>query len=86
MEFTDKQKTEGIADFSIFFNANGDVKNATFTIKGLWLVKDATEQPDAIDTVEASENATSVKKMMVDGKIVIVKGGKTYNVAGSLIK
>ena len=86
LEFTDKQKTEGIADFSIFFNANGDVKNATFTIKGLWLVKDATEQPDAIDTVEASENATSVKKMMVDGKIVIVKGGKTYNVAGSLIK
>ena len=83
--FTDKQKTEGIADFSIFFNANGDVKNATFTIRGLWLVKDTTEQPDAIESVE-TEATTSVKKMMVDGKVVIVKGGKTYNVAGSLIK
>ena len=31
-------------------------------------------------------NWSQIEKMMVDGKIVIVNGGKTYNVAGSLIK
>jgi len=49
------------------------------------IYKHLAEKPDAIESIE-TEATTSVKKMMVDGKVVIVKGGKTYNVAGSLIK
>ena len=53
----------------------------------IWTITEyvAPEQPDAIETVE-TEATTSVKKVVVDGKVVIVKGGKTFNVAGALLK
>ncbi len=43
------------------------------------------DETTAIESIETADN-TSVKKMMVNGKLVIVKGGKTYNVAGALVK
>ncbi len=44
--FTEEDKTKGIEDFSIFFNASGDLKDIEFTIKGIYLVKTAGEQPE----------------------------------------
>lgn len=82
--FTDKQKAEGISDFSVFFNASGDVKNVTMTIKGLWLVKDEASEAVAIESVE-TENAPVAKKVIIDGKFYIVKDGKMYNAAGAYI-
>jgi len=62
-------------------------ENKTVDLIGVYKHKIAQseEEADAIKSVEV-EDAASVKKMLVNGKLVIVKGGKTYNVAGSLIK
>ncbi|MCQ2196939.1 MAG: tyrosine-protein phosphatase [Bacteroidaceae bacterium] len=43
--FTDDDKAKGIDDFSIFFNASGDLKDIEFTIKGIYLVKAAGDEP-----------------------------------------
>ena len=43
--FTDQDKANGIEDFSLFFNASGDLKNVEVTITGIYLVKAENAEP-----------------------------------------
>lgn len=43
---TGDDKTKGIDDFSLFFNASGDLKNTEITITGLYLLKAGQTMPD----------------------------------------
>lgn len=59
----------------------GSTVNATFVGKPV----KAGDDSDAIDGIEAATKTAS-GKMVRDGKIVIVKNGRTYNTAGQIIK
>jgi hypothetical protein len=52
---------------------------------GIWTITEYTI-PDAISSVNTNETNASVKKVLRDGKIVILKDGKNYNVVGARIK
>lgn len=55
--FTADDKSKGIDDFSIFFNANGDLKDIEFTITGIYLVRKDTPI-DPVDPDEPSYDKT----------------------------
>ena len=43
--------------------------------------------PTAVDNVNANRNfEINVKKMLIDGKLVIIKDGKQFNAAGAQVQ
>lgn len=62
-EFTDEDKNNGINDFSIFFNANGDLKDIEFTITGIYLVKPAIPEKVYDSSLSADVTTFSMDKL-----------------------
>lgn len=91
--FTENDKNSGIKDFSIFFNANGDLKDIEVTITGIYLVK--TEQTHATSTItwnikNGSETVkTIVKENCIEGQSysmdALLPGLVTFTNAGPIV-
>lgn len=62
-EFTDADKNNGISDFSIFFNASGDLKDIEFTITGIYLVKPAIPEKVYDPSLPADVTTFSMNKL-----------------------
>lgn len=70
--------TEDLTD--LYFGRAGGTRINLLSLK--------VERPTAtaISAIEAAEAAPAVKKVVKDGKLVIISGGKTYNAAGQEVK
>ena len=73
--FTDNDRAKGIDDYSIFFNANGDLKDIEFTITGIYL--EGTVSNDYTITTTAGKVGT----IALDYPATI-EGATLYEVAG----
>ncbi len=61
--FTESDKTDGISDFSLFFNASGDLKDIEVTITGIYLVKAETEEPGEEPGEDPTEEELDMSKL-----------------------